>query len=193
VVIDLTDAGAVACGAVAALTAAAERAGCWPRPSLAVCGASSSLRPRFGPLVSVHADRRDALDHLDDRETNGVGREVAVEHGPQGPGQARQAVLRWATDIGLGPPTDDLLLLVSELVTNAVRYGSPPVMLTVSVDERTVTVGVVDASRARPVSRVAADDAESGRGLLLLSLLSTEHGVRPQSPGKVVWASLQRG
>jgi hypothetical protein len=66
------------------------------------------------------------------------------------------------------------------------------VRVAVGVDDSTVTVGVVDAAAALPVSRTAGDDAESGRGLLLLSLLSSEHGVRPQPPGKVVWASLPR-
>lgn len=135
----------------------------------------------------------DAVAEALDATSRGVVVDLTVEHGPKLAGQARQAVQRWATEIGLGPPTDDLLLVVSELVTNAVRYGSPPVRVEVSADERTVTVGVVDAATARPVLRNAADDAESGRGLLLLSSLSTEHGVRSQPPGKVVWASLPRG
>lgn len=190
VVIDLTQADGVDTAAVDALADAATRAGCWPRPSLAVCGAPSTVRPRLASLFALHDDRRTALEHLDDRDR--VAREVVVEHGPQGPRQAREAVQRWAAGLDLGVLADDLLLIVSELVTNAVRYGEPPVTVAVAADDRTVTVGVVDAASARPVSRRADDDAESGRGLLLLSMLSAEHGVRPDPPGKVVWACLPR-
>jgi anti-sigma regulatory factor (Ser/Thr protein kinase) len=196
VVVDLCGADAVAGAAVDALAAVAERSGGWPRPSLAVCGAPTTLAPRLEPLLTVHRDRHEALAHLDDVRPDGTGtprREVVVEHGPCGPRQARHAVQRWAADVELGPLTDDLLLIVSELVTNAVRYGSPPVRVAVSADDHVVTVGVVDGAGAlRPVSRDAPDDAESGRGLLLLSLLSQEHGVRADPPGKVVWATLPR-
>jgi anti-sigma regulatory factor (Ser/Thr protein kinase)/anti-anti-sigma regulatory factor len=192
VVVDLTATEAVEVAAVDALAIAARQAGRWPRPSVVVCGAPSSVRPRLEPAVTVHADRRTALAHVDDREVAGLLREVVVEHGPQGPRQAREAVEQWSADIALGAVADDLLLIVSELVTNAVRHGRPPVRVTVCADDRSVTVGVVDAASTPPLPRVATDDAESGRGLLLLSLLSVEHGVRPEPPGKVVWASLER-
>lgn len=188
VVVDLAGAERVDGAAVDALVSAARRAGCWPRPSMAVCGASSTVRPRLEALVPVHDDRHGALAHLDDH----AAREVVVEHGPQGPRQAREAVRRWAADVAPALLTDDLLLIVSELVTNAVRYGLPPVRVAVAADEHTVTVGVVDAATTRPRRRGCSDDDESGRGLLLLSLLSAEHGVRPEPPGKVVWASLPR-
>lgn len=119
-------------------------------------------------------------------------REVHVEHGPQGPGQARSAVASWAREVGAERMCDDLSLIVSELVTNAVRHGEPPVRVTVSADDRTVTVAVVDASPSAPVPRPAGADAEDGRGLLLIDLLSAEHGVTPEPPGKAVWAALPR-
>jgi anti-anti-sigma regulatory factor len=192
VVIDLTDAEAVTAAAAEALTDVAASAGSRPRPAIAVCGAPSSLRSRLALRVAVHDDRQHALDHLGRTADGAVRREVGVEHGPLGPRQARQAVQSWAADIGLGRNLDDLLLLVSELVTNAVRYGSPPVRVEVTADDRTVTLGVEDGTAERPVGRQASDDAEGGRGLLLLSLLSTDHGVRSEPPGKVVWASLSR-
>lgn len=190
VVVDLTDAPDVAGAAVDVLGAVAADCGSWPRPAMTVCGAPPSAWPALAGLVRLHDDRQIALAHLDD----GVGdvREVAVEHGPHGPRQARTAVEQWARDTGLGDLTDELLLIVSELVTNAVRYGAPPVRVSITADSRSVTVGVVDASGVLPVARAADADAESGRGLLLLSLLSAEHGVRPQPPGKVVWVSLPR-
>jgi anti-sigma regulatory factor (Ser/Thr protein kinase) len=191
VVIDLTDADGVDGGAVEAMSAAAYRAGQWPEPPVAVCGMPAHLRDTLGPQLPVHGDRRLALADLEDRRS-GSERALVVDAGPLGPRQARAALLAWAADLDLGPLEDDLLLVVSELVTNAVRYGKPPVCLAVSADERTVTVGVTDAGNVRPVRRAADDDAESGRGLLLLSLLSTQHGVRTDPPGKLVWARLDR-
>lgn len=117
---------------------------------------------------------------------------VAVDHGPHGPAQARSAVEQWAVQVGLGRLCDDLLLIVSELVTNAVRYGQPPVRVELCADARTVTVVVIDGASRRPERRSAPPDAESGRGLLLIDVLSDEHGVRPDPPGKAVWARLVR-
>jgi anti-sigma regulatory factor (Ser/Thr protein kinase)/anti-anti-sigma regulatory factor len=191
VVVDLSDTDDFSRGALDALIAAAEGTG-WPRPPVAVCGAPASVRPQLEQQVSLHDDRHCALAHLDERPRGGLRREVVVDHGPAGPRQARQAVQQWAAEMSLGPLADDVLLIVSELVTNAVRHGSPPVRVAVTADDRIVTVGVVDGAQERPVLRTAPDHAESGRGMLLLSLLSAQHGVRPEPPGKVVWASLPR-
>lgn len=190
VLIDLTAADAVDREAVDALASAAAGAGRWPPVS--VCGNPAVLQTRLAP-VPVHQDRQVALAEVVLSAGVGPRREVQVDHGPQGPGQARAAVQAWAGDIGLGPIGDDVLLIVSELVTNAVRYGKPPVSVSVRADEQTVTVGVSDAASERPAMRTADDDAESGRGLLLMSLLSAEFGVRPEGVGKVVWARLPRG
>lgn len=118
--------------------------------------------------------------------------QVAVDHGPAGPGQARREVERWAHDTGIGTMADDLTLIVSELVTNAVRYGAPPVHVEVRLDERALTVTVVDADPGPPVPTSPGHEAEGGRGLLLIDLLAAEHGVRPEPPGKAVWAVLPR-
>jgi anti-sigma regulatory factor (Ser/Thr protein kinase) len=118
--------------------------------------------------------------------------EVVVEHGPQGPRQAREAVERWARASGAGRLCDDLVLIVSELVTNAVRYGAPPVRVEVALDDRTVSVAVVDAAPEHPTPRTTDEEAEGGRGLLLIDLLAVAHGVRPDPPGKAVWAALPR-
>jgi anti-sigma regulatory factor (Ser/Thr protein kinase) len=78
------------------------------------------------------------------------------------------------------------------MVTNAVRHGQPPVELELVADPDVVTVAVADGSPRAPRRRTAADDAESGRGMALVDVLAEEHGVRPQPPGKAVWAAVRR-
>jgi len=121
-----------------------------------------------------------------------LGLWLDVECGPLGPGQARRAVAECATRLGLDELVDDLLLLVSEMVTNAVRHGAPPVRLEVLADDLVVRLAVGDGHPGLPRPREVDDDAEGGRGMVLVDLLAAEHGVRPQPPGKTVWASVPR-
>ena len=85
-------------------------------------------------------------------------------------------------------------LLVSELVTNAIRYTQGPVTLRLIL-ERTLTCEIADTSAALPRIRFAAGDDECGRGLQIVSQLSLRWGARRTTPGKVVWCEqpLPRG
>jgi serine phosphatase RsbU (regulator of sigma subunit) len=85
-------------------------------------------------------------------------------------------------------------LLVSELVTNAIRYTQGPVTLRL-VLERTLTCEIADSSPALPRMRYAARDDESGRGLQIVSQLSLRWGARRTPGGKIVWCEqpLPRG
>lgn len=101
-----------------------------------------------------------------------------------------------------GVPEDALdivLLLTSELVSNAVRHGSGVVRLSLESESPQepgwVRVAVADDNPTPP--RLCADlfhegglPAESGRGILLLERLSSRWGVTPQAPGKQVWFEL---
>ena len=62
----------------------------------------------------------------------------------------------------------------------------------IQADDDTVTVAVVDGSPGRPAAKNPDADAEGGRGLRLIDLLAAETGVRPQPPGKTIWATLPR-
>jgi PAS domain S-box-containing protein len=86
---------------------------------------------------------------------------------------------------------DDVLLLTSELVTNAVLYTAEEVELRLTMRGPRLRVEVVDSSGERPVRlRTADPGATSGRGLLLVETLAEQWGVDVQGVGKVVWFEL---
>ena len=87
---------------------------------------------------------------------------------------------------------DAAVLLVSELVTNAVRHAYGPCRLVVSFDGDTVEFSVEDGDPQVPVVRNARVLDESGRGILLVGALADEWGVRPSAGGKSTWFSLSR-
>ncbi|MBL1104642.1 ATP-binding protein [Streptomyces sp. 5-8] len=97
--------------------------------------------------------------------------------------------------------TDDVVLVVSELVTNAVQHARPAgalpeepgwCRLTLEHPEPgTVWVSVADLSRRRVVRREPGDDAESGRGLAVVDGLATRWLAQSSRTGKTVWAELR--
>ncbi len=86
-------------------------------------------------------------------------------------------------------------MLLSELVTNAVLYGTPMgrrVQLVLDVDRRRLRIEVHDARGERgPVLRAASGEDESGRGLMLVKVLSQRWGCCPRDGvGKIVWVEV---
>jgi anti-sigma regulatory factor (Ser/Thr protein kinase) len=87
---------------------------------------------------------------------------------------------------------EDAQLLVSELVGNAVRHGLPPIEVAVQcVGDKCLEVRVRDTSFATPAMRRAGMEAEGGRGLQLVDLLSSEWGTETDPTGKTVWFHLE--
>lgn len=78
-------------------------------------------------------------------------------------------------------------LIVSELVTNAIRYGKSPIQLRM-IHQTTLTCEVFDASSTAPHLRRARIFDEGGRGLLLVAQLTDRWGTRHTREGKVIWA-----
>ncbi|MEV5384499.1 SpoIIE family protein phosphatase [Streptomyces sp. NPDC052721] len=78
-------------------------------------------------------------------------------------------------------------LIVSELVTNAIRHGKPPVRLRL-VRSHVLTCEVSDGSSTSPRLRHARISDENGRGLLLVARCSDRWGTRYTDDGKIVWA-----
>ncbi|WP_405718704.1 SpoIIE family protein phosphatase [Streptomyces sp. NBC_01537] len=78
-------------------------------------------------------------------------------------------------------------LVVSELVTNAIRYGKSPIHLRMIL-QSALTCEVSDASSTAPHLRRARVFDEGGRGLLLVAQLTENWGTRHNREGKVIWA-----
>ncbi|MFD9253875.1 SpoIIE family protein phosphatase [Streptomyces bottropensis] len=78
-------------------------------------------------------------------------------------------------------------LVVSELVTNAIRYGGAPIQLRL-IRDRALICEVSDASSTSPHLRRARSFDEGGRGLLLVAQLTDRWGSRPSGAGKTIWA-----
>ncbi|MBM9503763.1 ATP-binding protein [Actinacidiphila acididurans] len=85
---------------------------------------------------------------------------------------------------------DDLELLASELITNAVRYSGAACAVAVRWTGERVRVEVSDTIPVRPRPRRAAVEAEGGRGLFLVESLSAAWGTTPDPAGKTVWFEL---
>jgi two-component sensor histidine kinase len=86
---------------------------------------------------------------------------------------------------------DEALLMVSELVTNAVSHGAPPITVKVSCEESGgMVVRVSDGSGRMPQPAQPEAHAENGRGLFLVDVLSSRWGVEPTQDGKEVWFAL---
>ena len=78
-------------------------------------------------------------------------------------------------------------LVVSELVTNAIRYAESPIQLRL-IRDRTLICEVSDGSSTAPHLRQARAFDEGGRGLLLVSQLTQRWGTRQTLQGKTIWA-----
>ncbi|MFD5568363.1 SpoIIE family protein phosphatase [Streptomyces cadmiisoli] len=108
------------------------------------------------------------------------------------PGKARRLVRRALARWELEDLTDSVELLVSEVVTNAVRYASRPITLRLlRTDVLRCEVG--DDVPQLPRLRQARATDEGGRGLYLVNRLARRWGATRLSTGKVVWFELNQG
>lgn len=92
-------------------------------------------------------------------------------------------------DWGLSALAFPMELVLSELITNAIRHGSAPVAVRLLYD-RTLTCEVADAGSTSPHLRDAALMDEGGRGLFLVARVAERWGTRYTPQGKVIWAEL---
>ncbi|MET8329198.1 SpoIIE family protein phosphatase [Streptomyces sp. NPDC005181] len=109
---------------------------------------------------------------------------------PRSVGRARELARSQLIAWDLDDLVDTTELLVSELVTNALRYGESEIRLRLLRD-RTLVCEVWDAGLVQPRRRRARDTDEGGRGLQLVGLLSAAWGSRRTPRGKTVWFELR--
>ncbi|MEU5088706.1 SpoIIE family protein phosphatase [Streptomyces sp. NPDC021356] len=98
--------------------------------------------------------------------------------------RARKQLTEWGVDDETAYNTQ---VIISEFVTNALRYGSPPIELRL-IHDRTLTCEVRDAGQAAPHLRHARTADEGGRGLFIAARLARAWGIRYTATGKTVWA-----
>ncbi|WP_328346736.1 SpoIIE family protein phosphatase [Streptomyces violaceus] len=106
---------------------------------------------------------------------------------PAAVAEARKAACRQLSEWGVDDAVFVTELVVSELITNAIRYGRPPIELRLIYD-RTLICEVSDGSTTAPHLRRARTFDEGGRGLLLVAQLTQGWGTRQTVNGKIIWA-----
>ncbi|GAA2462202.1 SpoIIE family protein phosphatase/ATP-binding protein [Streptomyces glaucus] len=113
--------------------------------------------------------------------------EWQVPRDPAAVGGVRAQVTRRLAEWGLDELAFTTELILSELVTNAIRYGGEPVRVRMLRD-RSLICEVSDGSSTSPHLRYAAMTDEGGRGLFLVAQLAERWGTRYVPTGKVIWA-----
>jgi len=125
----------------------------------------------------------------------GLGR-LTLDLGPEvsAAATARRLVDRAVDDWDLTALRDPARLVMTELVSNAVRHAGTSLAISLALQQDAVHLSVRDHDPSLPVLRgPVAPTVEGGRGLLVVELLSRAWGITPTPDGKVVWASLATG
>lgn len=118
-----------------------------------------------------------------------LGVDLAAEPAsvPEGRAFLHKALTSW----NCATSADEALLLLSETLTNAVQHAQGPIGVHLHRTATDLTVEVSDHSPQLPQPRLAAEDEESGRGLILVRALADTWGVRPTDEGKTTWFTLR--
>ncbi|MFE2430283.1 SpoIIE family protein phosphatase [Streptomyces sp. NPDC059373] len=104
-------------------------------------------------------------------------------------GHAREFAAERLNAWGLGEALFTVELVVSELITNAIRYAAGPIQLRIIRNDALICE-VSDSSSTSPHLRRARNDEENGRGLFIVSQLTDRWGTRYTTAGKTIWAEL---
>jgi anti-sigma regulatory factor (Ser/Thr protein kinase) len=111
-----------------------------------------------------------------------------LDGGPHSPRASRRFVNKTAQGWGMRSDQLDVArLLATELVTNAMLHGAPPIRISASRTSAVVRIEVSDASPQRPVPRPYDTDAPTGHGILLVERLARRWGIDSHDDGKTVW------
>ncbi|MGW3246239.1 SpoIIE family protein phosphatase [Streptomyces sp. NPDC001070] len=155
-----------------------------PHPSLdATCRSVLQAVPGTDrpPMAAVLAARTRVFDTSTVATWDLPADPAAVSH-------ARRHVARRLDAWGLAEAAPSTELIVSELVTNAIRHARPPVRLRLIRHDGGVTCEVSDSSSTSPHLRRARTFDEGGRGLFIVAQLTRRWGCRHTPQGKTIWA-----
>jgi anti-sigma regulatory factor (Ser/Thr protein kinase) len=120
-----------------------------------------------------------------------VSARIALPRSPASVGTARRFIeARTAAWSFPEPAGSQLVLIGSELVTNAVLHARTELTLTLELRDGRARISVKDRSKAPPTLRHYQADALTGRGLGVVAALSDSWGVSTAADGKVVWAEV---
>ncbi|MBY8344508.1 SpoIIE family protein phosphatase [Streptomyces spinosirectus] len=164
---------------LALLRGALERSGESPEETCrTVLDSQLPAKPSDDVALLVARTRALPADHI---------AEWQVPPDPAKVAEVRASVSRRLDAWGLDELAFTTELVLSELVTNAIRYGTDPIRVRVLLD-RTLICEVFDSSSTSPHLRYAAMTDEGGRGLFLVAQLAERWGTRYTPEGKVIWA-----
>lgn len=153
-----------------------------------VAHSTSDLTTPTAPIPTV----TDSIcDEFAVRISNGAATGSALERDPDGQwvGRLRRISAAKLRLWGLAPLMDDAKLLISELVTNALRYGEgDEIEFRLVITPRGLLIAVNDGSAERPRLNVVDASSETGRGLFLVAALADDWGVCPD--GTTTWCTL---
>ncbi|MEU3786834.1 SpoIIE family protein phosphatase [Streptomyces sp900129855] len=144
----------------------------------AVIDALVPARPHDDVALLMARTHRLAVDQVADWE---------LPADPAAVAEARKTASRRLADWGLAELSFTTELVVSELVTNAIRYATGPIRLRL-IRERSLVCEVFDGGATAPHLRHPRTTDEGGRGLLLVSQVAQRWGTRFLPEGKIIWA-----
>ncbi|MER6442623.1 SpoIIE family protein phosphatase [Streptomyces sp. NPDC001185] len=171
-------------------------------------GIRQLLQALSTPEASLEAWCQTVLDALaDDQPTDDVALLIArtrvldtdhvvtwdVPKDPAIVAGTRDHVSRQLAAWGLDDAIFTTELIVSELVTNAIRYAQSPIQLRLILEESNLICEVLDGSTTTPHLRRARTFDEGGRGLFIVAQLASRWGTRHSRHGKTIWAELPTG
>jgi len=120
-----------------------------------------------------------------------VAHRLELEATPESASVARGFTAGVLQHAGWDDHVDTATLLVSELVTNALRHSEPPCVLSIRFADAGVEISVEDGNPSMPVQRPRDELAEDGRGFVLIDALAADWGARPIEHGKATWFTLR--